>query len=82
MQIIIFEKSKSDIIKRMQKDLADFRQHIIRVKTQYEQSRLLKEEPPGDHAILMSPNIIPVHTCVCGGKVSVHFILLYKNMVN
>jgi hypothetical protein len=42
---------KGDFIKRMQKELADFRQHIIRVKAQYEQSRLLREVLPGGHAI-------------------------------
>jgi hypothetical protein len=38
MQIVNVEESKGEFIKRMQKDLADFRQHIIRVKAQYEQS--------------------------------------------
>jgi hypothetical protein len=51
MQIVNVEESKGDFVKRMQKDLTDFRQHIIRVKAQYEQSRLLKEELPADHAI-------------------------------
>ena len=51
MQIVPVEDRKDKVREILRKELLGFREHIRRVKTQYEQSRKLKEELPTEHAI-------------------------------
>jgi len=51
MQIVQVEESKAKCKQILENDLSECKQHIERVKCQFEQSRKLKELLPIGHAI-------------------------------